>query len=89
MICLKDPSAYLDYGVDWSDWLAQYNDTLAESTWSAPEALTLDNDIHTDTATLVWVSGGVVGERYRLTNRITTTAGRVEERSIEIVMVDR
>jgi hypothetical protein len=32
----------------------------------------------------VWLSGGTVGERYTVTTRITTSAGRTDDRSIEI-----
>jgi hypothetical protein len=86
LICLKRPGARLDYGVDWSRELAQHNDTIALSEWSGPDDLTLHDPAYTTTATTVWVSGGQLGQRLEITNRITTAAGRIDERSILIVI---
>lgn len=78
----KDPNAVLDYGVDWSAWLAPDEDTIAASTWVVPDGLTKDSDSFTDTATTVWFSGGTLGERYEVVNRITTDQGRTEDRTL-------
>lgn len=79
----KDPQAILDYGVDWSDWLAS-GDRLIASTWTVPAGLTKDSDGFTDTATAIWLSGGTLGQVYTLVNHITTLAGRQEDRTLEI-----
>ncbi len=89
---LKDPNDFLDYAIDWSQWVPA-GDVISTSTWSAPAALTLSSmSIGTGTntsTTYVWASGGTVGEVYTVTNRITTNNGRVEDRSIDFTMVDR
>jgi len=87
LICLKRPGAKLDYGVDWSRELAQHGDTISQSEWSAePDGLTLEGDAHNATETTVWVSGGQIGTHYEITNRIVTAQGRIDERSIGIVV---
>ena len=84
---VKDPQAVLDYQVDWSAWLG--TDTIASSSWTAETGITVDSDSHTTTTATAWVSGGTTGERYRLTNHITTAGGRTDERTITIVVRDR
>lgn len=83
----KDPDALLDYSIDWSLWLD--GDTIQTSSWSVPPPLVLSNQSHTDTMATVWVSGGTVGARYVITNHIVTAAGREDERSLIIAIVDR
>lgn len=83
----KDPSSVLDYQLDWSAWLAG-NDTISTSTWSA-SGITIDSDANTSTSATVWLSGGVAGNKYRVTNRIVTAGGRTAERTIEVTCAER
>ncbi|MCC6362142.1 MAG: hypothetical protein IT165_01380 [Bryobacterales bacterium] len=87
MIFVKDPNAVLDYYVDWTRWLN--GDAIATSVWAVTAGLTVANDTHTTTAATVWLSGGVVGETYRVTNRITTAGGRTEDRSFDVKIAER
>ena len=84
----KDPSAVLDYGFDWSDWL-ESGETVAESAWTVATGLTKDSDQRGDTSTKAWLSGGTAGATYVVANKITTSDGRTDERSFEIVVEDR
>ena len=79
MTFTKDPDAILDYAVDWSRWLA--GDEIFSSAWTVPVGLTKVTDALTPTKTTVWLSGGTAGQSYTVTNRITTSAGRTEDRS--------
>lgn len=83
----KDPNAVLDYRVDWSTWLD--GDTIATSTWIIPAGITKNSDTNSTTATTIWLSGGTVGIRYELTNRITTAGGRTEDRTIKVSVKER
>ena len=83
----KDPSAILDYSIDWSLWLN--GDTIATSSWTVPTGLTKVSDTKNDSSTTVWLSGGTLGQTYTVTNRITTANGRTDERSIIIKVEDR
>ena len=87
MTFAKDPDAVLDYAVDWSRWLA--GDEIATSDWTVPSGLTHVSDSKTTTKATVWLSGGTVGQSYTVTNRITTTGGRTEERSFTIRVEER
>jgi hypothetical protein len=87
MTFTKDPDAILDYAVDWSRWLA--GDAIAASTWFVPTGLTKATESNTATKATVWLSGGVAGQTYTVTNRITTTGGRTEDRSFTIRVEER
>jgi hypothetical protein len=78
----KDPSAVLDYKIDWSAWLA--GDTIYVSAWTADAGITINSNSNSTTTATVWLSGGTAGTSYAVTNHITTAAGRQDDRSISI-----
>jgi len=80
----KDPADILDYGIDWSSWLAPLEDTITTSTWSVPTGLSKGAESKSTTASTVWLSGGTAGEVYKVANKIVTAGGRTAERSITI-----
>ena len=86
----KDPSAVLDYSVDWTDFL-QTAETIATSTWVVPSGITADSDTNDDKIATIWLSGGTVGKSYELINRITTnnTPARIDERTMIICIVNK
>ena len=84
----KDPDAVLDYSVDWSSWLTG-SETITASSWTVPDGITKDSDSHSDDATVIWVSGGTAGTQYSLTNHITTSGGREDDRTITIKVAER
>ena len=84
---VKDPDATLDYIIDWSEWLD--TDTISTSTWTVPTGLTNVSDSNTTTTATIWLSGGTAGQRYTVSNRIVTAAGRTEDRSITIKVRQR
>lgn len=86
----KDPNAVLDYGFDWSQWLddseviSGYVITITGSTLvNAHDSSTTSGSV------IVWLSGGIVGQRYPVACRITTDAGRTDERTIKIDVRER
>ena len=85
---IKDPDAVLDYSIEWSKWLA--GDQIQTSTWSVsdPAIEAVDNS-NTPTRATVWLSGGAAGQSYTVTNRITTSGGRTDDRSFVIQVQDR
>jgi len=84
----KDPDAVLDYKKDWSNWLG--TDTITNSIWFADsDDITIDSSNHDTQEAVVWLSGGTVGEGYMVTNRITTTQGRINDSSIIIIIKEK
>ncbi len=84
---IKDPDAVLDYGFDWSRWLN--GDEIDTSEWILDEGITKDSDENSATRTTIWLSKGTAGESYTITNRITTKAGRIDDRSFTLLLKER
>ena len=85
---LKDPSAVLDYAFDWTEWLAT-GETITDHTITADTGITADSSTESDGKVTVWLSGGTAGINYKVACKITTSAGRTDERTIWIKVVDR
>lgn len=86
---LKHPNAVKDYKFDFaaftngtgaSDWL-QSGETITSYSISVPDGLNLDVSglANSDTAVVIWLSGGTSGFRYDVSCQITTSAGRTEQ----------
>lgn len=82
----KDPADVDAFRIDWSQYLT--NDSIASSAWTAGAGIVVDSDTFIALQTTVWLSGGVAGTTYTVTNTITTNAGRTLERSFRVVVAD-
>jgi hypothetical protein len=85
---LKTPNAMLDYGFNWTSWLTS-GEVIASSVWTVTSGLTVVSSSNTDTQTTIWISGGVAFSNYSLVNKITTSLGRIDERTIKIFVRQR
>jgi hypothetical protein len=95
----KDPNGRLDYVLDWSAWLSPFSDQISGATatvsptgglsisgvygsgFSNTAQVTLSNGT---TLVTLWASGGTAGSSYDVTVRVTTTGGRIDDRTITI-----
>lgn len=80
---VKDPGAKLDYTFDWSQYLAD-GETIQSQTVTVPNGLTESLVSANDTAVTVWVEGGTADTDYDVVCQVTTSAGRIDERTIII-----
>ena len=101
---VKDPGEVLDYDRDWkfrdeasrtaggtgNGWLAA-GETITTSTWSVPTGITQATPApsQADGLAKIWLSGGIAGEEYRITNTVVTSAGRTGRRSFTIRVENR
>lgn len=91
----KDPNAELDYTFDWAPWLTPISDTIASVSWILNDGtvivggIALESQANTATTATAVISGGVVDTTELLTCRITTTGGRIDDRSIELRILNR
>ena len=83
----KDPNAILDFTVDWTDWLG--SDTIVTGTWIIPSGITEVSRSNTTKISTVFVSGGASGQTYSLVNRINTSGGRTDDRTIFILVTEQ
>lgn len=84
----KDPDSLLDYAMDWGQYWMAPNDTIQASEWIVPEGLVNNGESFQSLTTTVMLSGGVLGETYTITNRITTSDGRIEDASFYLTIVE-
>lgn len=87
----QDNNARLDYSIDWAA-LVPGADTISSSTYTVSPAddtnpLTVSNTSISGKTTIFWVSGGNVGQLYTVANRVTTSAGRTDEWSLQFKIV--
>lgn len=91
MSYILDPSAELDFAVDWTDWL-QDGETISDASWTVPAGLS-EVDGHdssvVDGLCTIWLTGGTPGCSYTVTCHITTSMGRQDDRSLTIESRER
>ncbi|HTG95709.1 MAG TPA: hypothetical protein VL866_24115 [Pyrinomonadaceae bacterium] len=85
---IQDPNAVLDYPFDWSTYLA--GDTIQTSVFSADSGIMVESDAILDPSnTVVWLSGGVKGKRYAITNHVKTAGAREDDWTIYVLVKER
>ena len=77
------PNASLDYGFDWSSWLAT-DETISTSVWVVDLPLVASLEQNVSGVTSLFVTGGVVGKMYKVSNTITTSLTRTDTRTIKL-----
>ena len=87
-LLIRDPDSVLDYSVDWSALLGD-GETLVSASWLVPAGLTLVSESLASPVATVWLSGGTVGQVYRVTSRVVTSGGRQDDRSFTLVVMER
>ena len=89
---LLDDDADLDFVFDWSSWLAT-GETISTYTVTVPTGITLGTGTKAPSQAsgkvTYWVSGGTIGQSYRVACKITTNASRIDERTMNIKVLER
>jgi hypothetical protein len=86
----QDIDAKLDYDFDWNPWLDDVGDTIASFAITAATGITVTSSSTAGGVVTVWItlsSTLIEGQVVTLACRITTTAGRIDERTIGIQVV--
>lgn len=80
----KQPADVQDYDIDCSEYLDDLADTIQSHEVDPVLGLSIDAStvLSGDKVVKVWISGGLSGQTYRVTLRITTVGGRVKEGEI-------
>jgi len=89
---IKDPDSTEDYDVDFTAWLNGVSDTIDYVAWIVPAGITNAGVSNTTLIAKIYLSGGTVGQRYRIVCRITTvgtTVPRVKDKSFYIKMKEK
>ena len=86
---IKDPdSLQRTFGIDWTAFLEGL--TFATSSWTVVNgSITITSNTTTTTHSLVETSGGTVGEKCTLRNRVTRSDGEMEDQTIYVKIKDK
>lgn len=84
----KDPDATLDWIFDWTPWLGDF-ETIIDAQFIVDPGIVVESFSHTQRTATVWLSGGNESQVYRITNRITTSDGRIDDRSFTLRCTQR
>lgn len=91
----KQPAEYKDYDIDYSQWLTPADDTISlvtttvTSTTEASPTLVVNLIQNTVYFSKLWVAGGTAGVKYKITVRMTTLDGRIDESELIFNIKDR
>lgn len=83
----KDPSAVLDYTMDWRQWLG--DDAISSVAWTLPAGIANAGTTFSSSTTTIWLSGGTAGTSYSVYATVVTVGGRTEKRTIKITVIER
>ena len=83
----KSPNDDYDFTQDWSSEIL--TDTISTSTWTVETGITKGVESNAANTTTLWVSGGEAGKVYKVTNQITTAAGRTHEQEWYLTVQDQ
>jgi hypothetical protein len=90
VLATKTPEETKDYSIDWSADLGA--DTINTSSWSLSPSdpiVTQTSVASSNTLTTVWISGGVSGRAYDVTNSIITAGGRTLTKTFRLYIPAR
>lgn len=88
----KDPDERLDYVMDWTAEMSARQDDIIQSLWfivNDDATLTIESDGVDGHLTYVWLTGGEDRRNYQLTNRVTTSGGRIYDRSVLLLITQK
>jgi hypothetical protein len=99
----QQPLELKDYTVSYTEWLAPVSDRIADVETSVARITSRQNAVgltpattelevssvtHTDDAVTIWVEGGTSGYNYKVTLKVTTEGGRVDESELQFNVRD-
>jgi hypothetical protein len=86
---VKDPNANLDYLFDWADWLETGDTITSHDVQVASGDVVIGTHTNTTTSVTVWVSAGTVNTDATVRARVTTAQGRIDDRTITLLIRER
>ena len=88
-IFLKDPAAVVDYAIDWAGGYLDGR-TIAASQWHIePAGVAIAGTVIEPQRTVATLAGGIAGNVHRITNSVTLSDGRSDERTLVVRVENR
>lgn len=90
----KAPTDIEAYTITWRgsnpnvEYALEDAETIATSSWTLEAGITEDSSSNDTTTTTIFIAGGTEGTRYKVTNTVTTSAGRTLARSVYVHVLE-
>ena len=85
----KDPNATLDFKFNWDGWLSTGETIIGQVITTASGITSASTSIIASACVVTWLIGGTSGHRYDVACKITTSASRIDERTMRIDVKNR
>ena len=90
----KDPKAVLTYAFDWVDWLPTTDNLLSvdytvQARLNDPSPVVIVSSGIDTTQTYVQLSGGQINKSYKISAKITTELGLIDNRIFTVNVIER
>ena len=83
LLISQTPEEYLDYQLNWIIRGLSPGETIVASSWAASSPdFVITNESFTTTTTTAWVTEGIPGNYYAITNTVITSGGREMQETI-------
>jgi hypothetical protein len=82
-LATKTPAEIKEYCINMAPEMKKISDVITASSWTVPAGITEVSRAFTDTTTIIWLTGGTVGN-YKLINVFSTAGGRTFERALTV-----
>lgn len=83
----QTPGEMLNWTINWVT-RGLGSDIIAASSWEASSsAVTLSASSQTPTTTTIWLTGGIPGNVYAITNSIVTSGGRQMQETVNYICI--
>ena len=86
---VKDPDATLRHAFDWTAWLADGEMITAQDVFVSSPGLTIDQVSQDQGVVSYRIADGDLGAEYIVTCRVTTSQGRIDDRSVQYRVAQR
>ena len=83
-VFVKQPNEVLDYDVDYGAWFVGRGDTATYISITTDPGIVITGYSLVGTMAKVVLSGGIDGEKYKVTVRLTTSSGIVREADFSV-----
>lgn len=85
---IKDPDSIRTFGIDWATFLN--GQAFSASAWTVTSGtVSIDSNTTSTTFSLVKLTGGAVGEKCALRNRVTRTDGERDDQTIYVKIKEK
>lgn len=85
----QQPADYLDYALDYDEFLPADDAPMSCTVAVAPVGLTVSSPVVTGRQVKYWVSGGASGIKYKVTLTMTSVLGRIKQDEVRFSIKDR